>query len=59
MAKPVYVLKVALCGSKGIWRRIAMLPAQTLDDLHEAIFTAFDRYDEHLYSFFFPTSQSR
>lgn len=27
---------------------------QTLDDLHEAIFDAFDRYDEHLYSFYFP-----
>ena len=59
MPESVYVFKVALSGSKRIWRRIAMRPAQTLDDLHEAIFTAFDRYDEHLYSFFFPTSQSR
>ncbi|MCX5670422.1 MAG: plasmid pRiA4b ORF-3 family protein [Planctomycetota bacterium] len=54
MPESVYVFKVALSGSKDIWRRIAMRPAQTLDDLHEAIFTAFDRYDEHLYSFFFP-----
>ena len=27
---------------------------QTLDDLHETIYLAFNRYDEHLYSFFFP-----
>lgn len=25
---------------------------QTLEDLHEAIYEAFDRYDEHLYSFY-------
>jgi len=54
MPESVYVFKVALSGSKRIWRRIAVRPTQTLDDLHEAIFTAFDRYDEHLYSFYFP-----
>ena len=27
---------------------------QTLDDLHHVIYEAFDRYDEHLYSFYFP-----
>jgi hypothetical protein len=54
MAEPVYVFKVAMAGAKGIWRRIAMLPTQTLDDLHEAIYHAFDRDGEHLYSFFFP-----
>lgn len=31
-----------------------MRGSQTLDDLHEAIYDAFDRYDEHLYSFYFP-----
>jgi len=54
MSKPVFIFKVALAGKKSIWRKIAMLGNQTLDDLHEAIFDAFDRYDEHLYSFYFP-----
>lgn len=54
ISNPVYVFKVALSGRKSIWRRIAMRASQTLDDLHEAIFDAFDRYDEHLYSFYFP-----
>jgi len=27
--------------------------------LHEVIFTAFDRYDDHLYSFYFPNGSSR
>ncbi len=49
-----YIFKVALAGQKSIWRRIAMRSDQTLDDLHSAIFRAFDRFDEHLYSFFFP-----
>jgi hypothetical protein len=49
----VLVLRVALAGDLDIWRKIAILPDQTLDDLHEAIFDAFDRYDDHLYSFTF------
>ncbi len=53
-AQPVFVFKVALAGRKSIWRKIAMRGDQTLDDLHEMIFNAFDRYDEHLYSFYFP-----
>jgi hypothetical protein len=48
------VFKVALAGRKSIWRRIAVRTDQTLDDLHEAIFAAFDRDDEHLYAFYFP-----
>ena len=47
----VHTFKVALAGDKKIWRRISLLGNQTLDDLHEAIFEAFDRYDDHLYSF--------
>jgi hypothetical protein len=50
----VFTLKVALDGQKSCWRRIAIRGEQTLDDLHEAIYDAFDRYDEHLYSFYFP-----
>ncbi len=51
-ADNVHVLKVALDGSRGTWRRIAILGDQSLDDLHRAIFLAFDRYDEHLYTFY-------
>ncbi len=47
-----YVFKVALTDAKKIWRRIAIRSDQTLDDLHAIIFTAFDRFDEHLYSFY-------
>ena len=48
----IYVFKVSLEGRKKIWRRIAVRGNQTLDDLHEAIFEAFDREEEHLYSFY-------
>ena len=54
MANPVYVFKVALAARKSIWRQIAVRGDQTLDDLHEAIYQAFDRDDEHMYSFYFP-----
>lgn len=50
----LFVFKVALAGRKSIWRRIALRGDQTLDDLHEVIYDAFDRDDEHLYSFYFP-----
>lgn len=50
----VFVFKVALRDDPKIWRRVAILGNQTLDDLHNAIFDAFDRYDEHLYSFYVP-----
>jgi hypothetical protein len=59
MGHPVFVFKVALAGQKRIWRKIAVRGSQTLDDLHEAIFDAFDRYDEHLYSFHFPKPGSK
>lgn len=55
----IYVFKVALKDNKRIWRKIAISSKQTLDDLHKAIFSAFDRYDEHLYSFYFTESQGR
>lgn len=50
----VLQVKVALIGNKRIYRKIAIREDQTLNDLHEAIFRAFDREEEHLYSFFFP-----
>ena len=48
----VYCIKVALFYEKRIYRNIEILENQSLADLHESIFEAFDRYDEHLYSFF-------
>lgn len=54
-----YRFKVNLKGAKRIWRLIAMRGDQTLDDLHEAIFVAFDRFDSHLYSFYFPKAPPR
>ena len=56
---PIVVLKVALEGDKAIWRRIAFRGDQSLDDVHDAIYRAFDRFDEHLYSFYFPTPGSK
>ena len=53
----VYIFKVML--TEDIWRRIAIRGGQTLDDLHEAIFKAFNRFDTHLYSFYFPPPDSR
>ncbi len=50
----VYIFKVALTDARRIWRRIAIRGDQTLEKLHKAIFEAFDRYDPHLYSFYFP-----
>ena len=55
----IYIFKVALEGRKRIWRRIAVRSNQTLDDLHEAIYEAFDRDDEHLYSFYFSNAVGR
>ena len=54
-----YRFKIKLKGTKRIWRLIAMRGDQTLDDLHEAIFRAFDRFDPHLYSFYFPKAPRR
>jgi hypothetical protein len=48
----VYLVKVALTHRKKIWRRIAIRSDQTLCDLHWAIYQAFDRYEDHLYSFY-------
>jgi len=54
-----HTFKVSLYYSKRIYRQIACLGNQSLDDLHEAIFSAFDRDDEHLYSFYFPTKPTK
>ena len=54
-----YLLRVRLKARKGIWRTISLSGDRTLHDLHEAIFVAFDRYDPHLYLFYFPRAPRR
>jgi len=54
MTQTAIVLKVAYLHRKRTWRRIAILGRQTLDDLALAINAAFERDNDHLYSFFFP-----
>lgn len=48
----IVILRVALDGCRSIWRRIAIRDDQTLNDLHWAIYQAFDRYDNHLYAYY-------
>ena len=48
----VYSFKVALFYNKRTYRLIDILGSQTLEDFHEIIFSAFDRDEEHLFSFF-------
>ncbi len=59
MTGGVFVFKVALVEAETIWRRIALRGGQTLHDLHEAIFEAFDREEEHLYAFHIPPAPSK
>ena len=62
----VYTLDVTLVGGpvaeddidEEIVRRINILGRQTLHDLHEAIFDAFERWEEHLYEFNLGTGPS-
>ena len=48
----IYRFKVSLRERPNIWRIIEIKENQMLSSLHKAIFNAFDRFDEHLYSFF-------
>ena len=54
-----YLFKVSLKRRRSVWRSVVLHGDQTLDDLHEAIFAAFERYDDHLYSFYFPNASAR
>ena len=55
----VYNFKVALEYHKRTYRLIEILENQTLEDLHEMIFKAFDRDEEHLYSFYITKTSTR
>ena len=53
----IYRLRVELTQSpyedgEGVWRVIEIRGNQTLDQLHRAIFKAFNRWEAHLYSFY-------
>jgi hypothetical protein len=48
----IYQFKVSIIGIPNLYRIIEASENCTFDDFHEAIFQAFDRFDEHLYSFF-------
>jgi len=48
----LYRFRVSIFGITGVYRIIEASGNCTFDDLHDAIFEAFDRYDPHLYSFF-------
>ena len=54
-----YVFNVAIIGAPEIWRRIGIRANQTLWDLHEAIFKAFDRQSEHMFCFYLTKPGSR
>mgnify|MGYP001827921849 CR=1 FL=1 len=47
-----YRLKVSIISIPRVYRLIEVSGNITFEDLHDAIFDAFDRYDPHLYSFF-------
>lgn len=55
----VYCIRVALMHDKRTYRKIIIGSGQTLEELHEAIFDAFDREEEHLYTFFFPAKPTK
>jgi hypothetical protein len=52
------VVKVTLKGRR-IWRTLALRGDHTVEQLHEEIFSAFDRFDDHVYSFYFPNAPRR
>ena len=48
----IYYFRVSIIGIPKLYRLIEATENCTFDDLHDTIFDAFDRYDNHLYSFF-------
>lgn len=55
----IYQLKVSIIGIPKVYRVIEVSENCTFDDLHNAIFDAFDRYDPHLYSFFITKADTK
>ncbi len=48
----IYQFRVSIIGIPKFYRIIEASENCTFDDFHYAIFQSFDRYDDHLYSFF-------
>lgn len=48
----IYQFRVSIIGIPNLYRIIEVSENCTFDDFHNSIFQAFDRFDEHLYSFF-------
>jgi hypothetical protein len=48
----IYQFRVSIIGIAKLYRIIEASENCTFDDFHKAIFQAFNRFDEHLYSFF-------
>ena len=48
----IYQFRVSIIGIPKLYRIIEASENCTFDDFHDVIFQAFDRFDEHLYSFF-------
>ncbi len=55
----VYRFRVSIFDIPHLYRIIEVSGNCTFDDLHDAIFEAFDRYDPHLYSFFLTRRDAR
>jgi hypothetical protein len=48
----IYQFRISIMEIPKLYRTIEVSENCTFDDIHDAIFNAFDRYDHHLYSFF-------
>ena len=55
----VYELRVSIIGIPKLYRIIEASEDCTFEDLHDAIFDAFDRFDPHLYSFFITKTDTK
>jgi len=55
----IYQFRVSIIGIPKLYRIIEASENCTFDDFHDAIFQAFDRYDNHLYSFFITRRDSK
>lgn len=53
-----YQLTVSLRRAKRIRRSLVLQGKHTLHDLHQVIFSTFDRFDDHLYCFYLRTSRT-
>jgi len=55
----IYQLRVSIIGIAKVYRILEVSENCTFDELHEAIFQSFHRYDPHLYSFFITRKDSK